>query len=424
MKAPELNSLALKLLGTTESQLSIYAEGAEEGLIELAPVSLPEDPIGDNNHLGWPVATKTDDALVLVHRRIPGHNPWGAGEGDETSSFSVSRCSLDGGETWSDPFDLRDAMTPDCRNRGGHIPLSHRYKFGPANESSQGYKLHLNALGSSPAGTVVLLCNYGAFRSEDRGLSWQHLANQFREDKMEGPIVYLGPTIVSHPQMGLCAFGNTVAYGRGRRFPNAVDGPIELEHHNLVMLNSLDDGLTWKKAVHELPSWAAQHEAAAVCHGNDIYLLGRDQRTSTSYLQMRLVGARPVDVRRANMRHTRALDTPDLGFNPVTGRFEMVRSFRERMRIDLWSIAPEEWESSEWRYEGVLFAKKEFASEEGFYRHQDGFHPAGAVIDAARGVQHVFFYTGHPNGPAGSFRLTRTLDTPKLKAYLHDRNTG
>ena len=48
----------------------------------------------------------------------------------------------------------------------------------------------------------------------------------------------------------------------------------------------------------------------------------------------------------------------------------------------------------------------------------DGFHPAGAVIDPQRGVQHIFIYTGHPNGPAGVFRITRTLRTNKLTELL------
>ena len=53
-----------------------------------------------------------------------------------------------------------------------------------------------------------------------------------------------------------------------------------------------------------------------------------------------------------------------------------------------------------------------------FYADADGFHPAGAVIDVKRRQQHIFIYTGHPNGPAGVFRLTRTLDTPKLVEFL------
>ena len=42
----------------------------------------------------------------------------------------------------------------------------------------------------------------------------------------------------------------------------------------------------------------------------------------------------------------------------------------------------------------------------------------GAIVDEERGVQHVFFHSGHPGGPAGVFRLTRTLDTPKLSKFL------
>ncbi len=58
----------------------------------------------------------------------------------------------------------------------------------------------------------------------------------------------------------------------------------------------------------------------------------------------------------------------------------------------------------------------------GFYLAADGFHPAGAIIDKKRGVQHIFIYIGHPNGPAGVFRITRTLQTPKLKQLLAENN--
>jgi hypothetical protein len=35
-------------------------------------------------------------------------------------------------------------------------------------------------------------------------------------------------------------------------------------------------------------------------------------------------------------------------------------------------------------------------------------------------VQHIFVYSGHPNGPAGVFRITRTLNTPQLVATLNE----
>jgi hypothetical protein len=83
------------------------------------------------------------------------------------------------------------------------------------------------------------------------------------------------------------------------------------------------------------------------------------------------------------------------------------------MSINLFSIAPEDWSTAQWRFEGRLFQRGG-----SFYSTADGFHTGGAVIDQERGVQHVFFYSGHPGGTAGVFRLTRTLDTPRLVDFL------
>ena len=62
-----------------------------------------------------------------------------------------------------------------------------------------------------------------------------------------------------------------------------------------------------------------------------------------------------------------------------------------------------------------------FAGHGDFFKYWDGYHPAGAVIDAERAIQHIFFYSGHPNGPAGTFRLSRSLDTPRLAEFLNAR---
>ena len=94
-------------------------------------------------------------------------------------------------------------------------------------------------------------------------------------------------------------------------------------------------------------------------------------------------------------------------------RFEIVRSERHRMELWLWSMDPADWDKGQWTRECRILA-----TEGQFYSTADGFHPAGAVLDANRGVQHIFIYSGHPNGPAGVFRITRTLDTPRLSALL------
>ena len=119
------------------------------------------------------------------------------------------------------------------------------------------------------------------------------------------------------------------------------------------------------------------------------------------------------------MRQPSSVEDIGFDYNPVTKRFESVRSVREKMLVDLWSIDPAEWESAEWRFEGTIFARKPDEAE--FYGTADGFHPTGTVIDEENGVQHIFIYSGHPCGPAGSFRITRTLDTPKLSQFLTER---
>ncbi len=129
-----------------------------------------------------------------------------------------------------------------------------------------------------------------------------------------------------------------------------------------------------------------------------------------------LPGQRPT-ITKTNLRDPRLVDTVDLSFNPVTKRLEIVRSERHRMELWLWSIGPGEWSKGEWRRECRLFKR---AGK--FYGDADGFHPAGAVIDEKRGLQHIFIYTGHPNGPAGVFRVTRTLETSKLLEFLKTKD--
>jgi hypothetical protein len=379
-------------------------------LIEVAPVDLPLDPPGDCNHFGWPVATMAGDTIVVMHRRIPGHRRQGAGQPHERMSYGVVLRSEDGGKTWSKPYDLRDCMKPEDRNRGGIVPLSHRAKFDPDNKSPRGYKVHLHAIGTahgqagSPhhnAGAVMAVNNHGVFRSNDGGRTWRHFSKALRDDTFKHPIVNIGPRILDHPQQGLLVFGNWF-------------GEVDQYHKystQLVVLRSRDGGESWGVEEHDVGF--KQYEPAALFHAGKFLFVTRDQNKVRSHRQMMwLPGMKPT-VTETNLVDPRLVDTVDLSFNPVTKRLELVRSERYRMQLWLWSIDPEDWGTGKWRRECRLLARSGT-----FYRDADGFHPAGAVIDAKRGVQHIFFYSGHPNGPAGVFRMTRTLETGKLATFL------
>lgn len=399
--ATSLTPFARKLLAANDSDLERRSPSESQGLIELAPVHLPTDPPGDCNHYGWPVATMTGKSIVVMHRRIPGHRAKGAGGPHPKMSYGIVLRSDDGGETWSQPYDLRDCMTPEDRNRGGIVPLSHRAKFDKNNRSPLGYKVHLHALGTSRDGAIFAVNNHGVFRSEDAGHSWKHFSRALRDDTFNHPIINIGPRILDDPKQGLLVFGNWF-------------GEVDQYHkyaQKLVVLRSSDGGATWQADEH--PAEFKQYEPAAIFHAGKYYLVTRDQNEVRSHRQMTWLPGQTPTIKTTNLQDPRLVDTVDLSFNPVTKRLEIVRSERHRMELWLWSIAPEDWPTGKWRRECRLFRR-----EGKFYADADGFHPAGAVIDESRGVQHIFIYSGHPNGPAGVFRLTRTLDTAKLAEYL------
>ena len=127
------------------------------------------------------------------------------------------------------------------------------------------------------------------------------------------------------------------------------------------------------------------------------------------------------------------LDTVDLSFNPLTERFEVGATDRQGGGVDgrfrevpftlnLWSIDPQALLAgiADWRFEGCLFERQVSMTPTNAAKMADGCHPAAAVIDEKEGVQHVFVYLGSPAGPAGIFHLKRTLDTPKLAAFLKE----
>lgn len=404
--ADESASLGDSLLNLTPESRSRMDAATERGLLELAPVNLPVDPPGDCNHFGWPIATQTGDTIVVMHRRIPGHRASGSGGPHEKMSYGIVLCSDDGGQTWSKPYDLRDCMAPEDRHRGGIVPLSHRMKFDKGNLSPMGYKVHLHSIGTTRDGAVIAINNHGVFRSDDRGRTWKHFSKALRDDTFPHQIINLGPRILDHPEHGLLAFGNW--FGE-------VDSYHKLSNR-LVAIRSHDGGATWQ--VEDHPAGFPQYEPAVLLHDDRFLFVTRDQTKVDAHRQMIWSPGSPPQIIKTNLQNPRLVDTVDFSFNPVTERFEIIRSERHRMQLWLWSMDPEDWDTGQWRRECQLLDR-----DGSFYKDADGFHPAGAVVDSARGVQHIFFYSGHPNGPAGVFRLTRTLRTKILKASLSPEET-
>ena len=426
------------LLCMPPHQLARLEEARKRGLMELAPVSLPPDPGALNNHFGWPVAARTGDTLIVVHRRIPGH--WkGLERTDDRHSYTMVVRSTDGGKTWTEPFDLRQVMRREDRYRGGHIPLAHRYKFARDQDPTLGYKIHLNAIGTASDGGVVLVSDHGVFRSDDRGRTWVHFSRAMREDTTPGPVLYIGPRLFEHPACGLVVAGHsnlvTDRYKEGLHPPDTTGGSVRIAD-KIHFRYSKDGGRSWAEEEQSLPSFVRPAEPAALLHENRLAIVTRsydpaayDKRTDTS-VYAQLWSERdwlPLKSRHSNIRvsgRRGRQDTVDIDFNPVTRRIEAVvparagsgpgRPHAGKMSLNLWSIDPRDLfsGSSRWRFECSLFSRREPMGR------IDGLHPGAAVIDPERGVQHVFVYMGYPAGPAAVFRLTRTLETGALKTFL------
>jgi hypothetical protein len=213
---------------------------------------------------------------------------------------------------------------------------------------------------------------------------------------------------------------------------------------------SRDGGRSWREQRREVPITSCA-EPAMLLHDGALIMVGRPydktaydvKSWTTSYIQYwSSSGWFPLQAKYTNMRTTdrpksgltgKGLDTVDLSFNPVTKRLEVVatdrmgggvegRFWEAPFALNLWSIDPKALlaGSADWRFEGCLFERQTSMTKTNAGKMGDGCHPAAAVIDEKEREQHIFVYMGSPSGPAGIFHLKRTLDTPKLAAFLKE----
>lgn len=419
----EQSPLAAKLVNMSRAQLHNLREGKARGLLELKPVVLPEPEfvIGKNNHFGWPIATRAGDALVVIYLRRCSH--FVAPQWDEDSSGCMMIRSLDEGRSWSKPFDLRNHF---------------REPDGSLRYFSKG-----ESIATTSDGAIVLGHKDGTYRSEDQGMTWRHFPHPFRKTLEPGvrSRMYC-PRMIEHPDYGLVRMEGTILKPEFPGWPHTGQ--------RMHAGYSRDGGRTWHDELHDVPI-AGSAEPAMVFHDGALFMIGRphdvvayDPKSHTTrYIQYwSKTGWFPLEAKLTNMRTTdrpksglpgKGLDTVDLCFNPVTKRLEVVATDRMGggvegrfwdvpFSLNLWSIDPKAMlaGSANWRFEGCLFERQASMTLANQARMSDGCHPAAAVIDEKERVQHIFVYLGSPSGPAGIFHLRRTLDTPRLAAFLKE----
>jgi hypothetical protein len=389
----------------------VLAEGERErlialedaGVLEIRPVALPRGNYlaGRNGVLGWPVAVKVGGSLICAHNRIVHHH--GSPKRDEHTRPAVVVRSEDGGKTWSQSVDLR--------------------RFGVTEERL--VVSHMICIGAKDS-RVFVLCNEGLYRSDDQGRSWRLIKGALTQEQTGSPHAGgVGPRMIVHPSKGLVV-------------------PVHVKHKpSLDVYYSSDDGLTWRHERRRLRGDGQIHpiEPTGIYHNGRLIFLSRNHTLSFRGHQKIHEPQRPVMMvsnsgwfpmqhqALTNICSYRWPDTTDVDFNPVTRRYEAVvtnrsgggpgreRNETEEQTINLWSIAPAELyagRADRWRFEATLLRLRsgmlDITPDD-----VDAAHPGGAVIDKDRGVQHIVIYCGTYRTPAGVYRITRTLDTARLR---------
>lgn len=415
--AAELDTMSRQLLRLTPECGNALAKAGE--CIALSPVVLPRPPhlVGVNDHFGWPVATQAGKALIVVFHRKPQH-AGGHDKPDAHTSTAVVVRSLDGGKKWSDPVNL--------------------WQF--AKQRTEGCRLGFgNSIGTDSQGRVVLLNSRGVFRSADEGATWEHLTDAYGETQLAGRKCNNGPRLLYHPgRQLLVAAGHPSSSGSKNPDGRFID-------RELWLRMSADGGESWREQKIDLPEYASAVEPTLLWHEGLLLVVARchspasyeKRRKTWRYVQLWSdAGWPPLRAKHTTMRTSGSFkgfhgpwsqDTVHLDYNPVTRRIEAVATNRdgggpksERANVqtlNLWSIAPENIDSGEWRFEASLLTR-----DGKMTAGNDGMHPGGAVLDRENRVRHIFIYAGRPSGPAGIFRISHTLDTPALVAAL--RNAG
>ncbi len=405
------------LLSDVEKIRVAQAEAA--GLIEIAPVALPagNNVVADNDHFGWPVAAMIGDTIIVHFKRALSHSTPDPVWGDTKNDWSIDAVirSTDGGQTW-----------------GPIVGMDQLPNAGTGSKSG-GSMLSIGRVGNS----IVMPNRYlgGALISNNAGQSWTHYPSAF--NSLTTSRTNMGPSIIDHPLFGAMMFNG------------------QHTSPNKAYLWSTNNGQSWMDAYWSDAS-TDPREPEALTWDNNILLISREFNTAlgrsddryymqTQHLYKYHPGDTVYDVnfetRRSNIRGNKNVvgasstwshDTSGLSMNPVTGRIECLDSHRHggglgdtntygKHTLNIWSIAPDELLAggTKWRYDGVMVERDRPTGHDP--GDADGMHPGAPVIDEVRGKQHIFIYAGPSDQVSGIFRISRTLDTVRLRRWMLNR---
>jgi len=374
----------------------------QAGVSTIRPVALPTGSYlqGNNNMLGWPVAAKTGDTLLVAYHQWLTHT--GSPRMDGDSSDAVVVRSTDNGQTWSNPVNIKQFGV-----NSGPTVLGFGNSFGVTNNK------------------VFLATDYGLYRSENEGQTWTLIPDVLTQAQTGVTTSdSFGPRMIIHPDKGLV-------------IPVAPD----LNQPYIDVYSSQNEGGTWQRERVNLPDTFNPAEPTGIYHDGRLIFLTRNHSIPLQFHNpvishpAMLVSDEDGWLTMAhqgitNMSSYRWPDTTDLDFNPVTQRYEAIVTNRSggvgieeqneqnEQTVNLWSISKEHLlagHADQWRFEATLLRLNS-----GWLNRTaeniDAAHPGGAVIDVDQGVQHVFVYSGTFGTPTGVYRITRTLDTPRLSA--------
>jgi len=381
-----------------------------DGILTVKPVALPVGPHlkGKNLHLGWPVGIKIGKTLLCGYHQTLRHHS--GTRRDSSSSDAVIVRSTDGGKTWSDPIDIRTFGTskkPMVLNFGNC--------FGVLNNK------------------VFFATKYGLYCSDDEGKTWKLIPDALTQEQTGHKYTdNFGPRMIVHRDRGL-----------------VIPVGVERSPH-IDMYSSKEEGLTWKHERVKLSDDIHPLEPTAIYHDGHLIFLSRNHTLPFKWHHQLRETQRPAMLvsdtgwfpmthqKLTNISSYRWPDTTDVDFNPVTKRFEAVvtnrsggagkdeRSEKHEQTVNLWSLSKENMyagRADQWRFEGTLLRLKSGMLSIGA-NDIDAAHPGGAVIDQDEGAQHIFIYCGRYSTPAGIYRISRTLDTDKLREAMSQQGAA